>query len=654
MPNRPNLINIIDPDQAPLTTGKVRKPDRREVSLRWLSGTILTGVASTALMGAALLTALDGKQLLATPPEIASFVDLSDTGSGDTKTSRLITTANLSLGTQVPDRRRMSVSTVTQVGDANVIRTKPFEHLTISLARVQADDASYPPFNPLSIFAEGNVPPVPDSGVTGALIYGANVETEAAVKVVDFEFNTDVDLTEFTISADEAEEILRVNAALLAGGETKVASVTYVDPLRFGTNDPALGALITPQVARVVPQNVSVAPSGTNTIGTTYKEDLVEARSDVTITEAFSTVDYDGLNQMGGAIATLLNSEQLSGGQSVRLGLERERDQERWSVKRASVYRGGEHLLTIALKDDGQYVPAQEPVDRGVMTNFGPANEEPALPAINPATLPTAYDAIHRAVASNDLPTSIADRIVKMVAADVDFRARIRPEDGLELFYSLPEDGEPDQASERDLLFVSATFNGQTNRFYKFRKSDGKVGYYDEEGRSARQFLLRNPVPSGKFRSGFGMRRHPILGYSKMHWGVDWSAPHGTPIISPGNGTVQKAGWAGGYGRQTIISHANGYETSYSHQTRFAKGVQPGAQVKQGQVIGYIGTTGLSTGPHLHYEMRVNGKRVDPLRVRLPDSDTLTGDELLAFTTERDRIDALLASEPENETLAAL
>jgi len=655
--NRPNLVDITDPDEAPLLTGKVQKPDRREVSLRWLSGTILTGVASTALMGAALLTALDGKQLLATPPEIGRFTELQDgtvATSGDAKTSRLVTSGSLAIANELPDRRRMSVSTVTQVGDSNVIRTKPFEHLTISLARVQADDAEYPPFNPLTIFAEGNVPPVPDSGVTGALIYGANVETEAAVKVTDFEFNTDVDVSEFTISADEAEQILRTNAALLTGGETKVASVNYVDPLRFGIDNPSLQALVAPQVTRIVPQNVSVAPSGTASGASSYKEDLVEARSDIEITEAFATVDYAGLDGMGEAIATLLNSQQLSGGQSVRLGLERESGQKMWAVKRASVYRGSEHLMTIALNDVGQYVPAQEPVDRGVMKKLSAANEEPVLPPINTANLPTAYDAIHRAVASHDLPTSIADRIIKMVAADVDFRARIRADDGLELFYSLPEDGETSEDLERDLLYVSANFNGQNNRFYKFRKSDGSVGYYDGEGRSARQFLLRNPVPSGKFRSGFGMRRHPILGYSKMHWGVDWSAPHGTPIIAPGNGTIEKAGWAGGYGRQTVIRHANGYETSYSHQTRFAKGIQPGARVKQGQVIGYIGTTGLSTGPHLHYEMRVNGKRVDPLRVRLPDSDTLTGDELIAFMLERDRIDALLASEPETETVAAL
>ncbi|MCC0014277.1 MAG: M23 family metallopeptidase, partial [Rhodobiaceae bacterium] len=190
---------------------------------------------------------------------------------------------------------------------------------------------------------------------------------------------------------------------------------------------------------------------------------------------------------------------------------------------------------------------------------------------------------------------------------------------------------------------------------YRFQHpEDNSIDYYDEEGRSARQFLLRNPVPNGKFRSGFGMRRHPILKYSRMHTGVDWSAPRGTPIIAAGNGIVEKAGWdSGGYGRQTIIRHANGYKSSYSHQNSIAKGVVPGARVRQGQVIGTVGSTGLSTGPHLHYELIVNGNKVDAMRIRLPDGKSLKGDAYAMFARERDRINALLGIETSNKELAS-
>jgi murein DD-endopeptidase MepM/ murein hydrolase activator NlpD len=233
---------------------------------------------------------------------------------------------------------------------------------------------------------------------------------------------------------------------------------------------------------------------------------------------------------------------------------------------------------------------------------------------------------------------------VRLLASDVDFQSRLSPADQLEVLFSQPDDNDT-VTEDSELLYVSATFGGNARSLYRFQMQDGSVDYFDKDGRSAKQFLLRNPVPNGKFTSGFGSRRHPILGYVRMHTGTDWSAPSGTPIIATGNGVVEKAGWASGYGKQTIIRHANGYETSYNHQSAFAKGIQPGARVRQGQVIGYVGSTGLSTGAHLHYEMIVNGNKVDAMRVRLPTGRVLKDAELEAFMLERDRIDALLAEE---------
>src|SRR5690606_23057661 len=175
----------------------------------------------------------------------------------------------------------------------------------------------------------------------------------------------------------------------------------------------------------------------------------------------------------------------------------------------------------------------------------------------------------------------------------------------------------------------------------------------DSEGRSSRPFLIRNPVPTGRMTSPFGMRRHPILGYRKMHTGVAGAAPRGTPIMATGDGVVESAGWAAGYGRQTILRHANGYKTSYNHQSAIAKGIKEGARVRQGQVIGFVGATGLATGNHLHYEMIVNGTKVDPMRVRLPDSRSLEGETLEAFKAERDRIEALLEDSFSRPIIAA-
>ena len=144
-------------------------------------------------------------------------------------------------------------------------------------------------------------------------------------------------------------------------------------------------------------------------------------------------------------------------------------------------------------------------------------------------------------------------------------------------------------------------------------------------------------------RSGFGSRRHPILGYTKMHTGVDWAAPMGTPIYASGNGTVEKAGWESGYGKYIRLKHNNGYETAYGHMTAFARGMDPGVKVRQGQVIGFVGSTGQSTGPHVHYEILVNSRFVDPMRIKLPRGRVLDGTILAAFEHERDRFDGMMA-----------
>jgi murein DD-endopeptidase MepM/ murein hydrolase activator NlpD len=180
--------------------------------------------------------------------------------------------------------------------------------------------------------------------------------------------------------------------------------------------------------------------------------------------------------------------------------------------------------------------------------------------------------------------------------------------------------------------------------FYRFQTNDdGIIDYYDETGKSAKKFLVRKPLATGIMRSGFGARNHPLLGYYKQHTGVDWAAPLGTAIYASGNGIVEKVGWESGYGKYVRIRHANGYETAYGHMTAFARATQPGKRVRQGQVIGYVGSTGLSTGPHLHYEMLVNGRFVDPLRVKLPRGRVLEGPMLALFEREREYIDGILA-----------
>ncbi|MBO6717615.1 MAG: M23 family metallopeptidase [Rhizobiaceae bacterium] len=634
MRNTDRAIAALGNEPPVVGDGRSGPPDRREVSARWLSGTFLTGITSSVLMGVALLAALDGHEQLATPPEIANLDALNSGDAALAKAPRVVQPRTIS---RARDRRRMEVSTIISTGDRNLVRTVPFEHVKMALAAGHATTRDYPSFDPLAVFAEDGAAQTANTG----LIYGAKVESEVSLRTINFPIETAAFDEASELTADEVEQVVRTTGSILTDGAVQVAALHYVDPERFGQPSLAVQALGASYGVRIVPENVSVAPrQDTDEQAAEFAEDIIPFRADREIMDAFLDAGYSE-NDVAGmteALTKLLGTSQLRMGTVLRVGIETRGDRSR--IVRSSVYSGTTHRLSIAIDDRGQFVPGDEPeINPEILTAF-----DDSPPVHVRGDLPSVYDGVYRAAFSYGLTRDMTRQIIKLLASDVDYQSRLNPSDRIEVFFSNPlEDGGASEDSE--LLYISATFNGNTRNFYRFQMEDGTIDYFDEEGRSARQFLLRNPVPNGKFRSGFGMRRHPILRYSKMHTGVDWSAPRGTPIIAAGNGVVEEAGWSGGYGRHTVIRHANGYTTSYSHQSGIAEGVVEGGRVRQGQVIGYVGATGLATGAHLHYELIVNGSKVDPMRVRLPVSRVLKDQELAAFTRERLRIDELLVEE---------
>ncbi len=633
-------------DEPPLTVGgKRRPPDRRDVSARWLVGTFLTGVTSCTLIGVALFAALDGREQLATPAELLARDDIQPAVQQDiSKGSRIVS----AIAKQKPqDRRRMEVSTMLKVGEREVIRTRPFEYVKMALAVDHPTNRKYPAFNALEVFSEG--PSAPQPANTGQ-IYGAKVESEISLRVIDFpmdviDFDTTADL-----SVDDVENIVRDTGILLTDGDVQVASLHYVDPLRFGASE-ALFALSPAIGVRITQENVSVAArnEGTELAGDGFSEELIPFRNAANISDALTSAGYtdDSAPQMAEALAKLMNSPRLKEGSVLRVGVESRNGEDK--IVRASIYSNTTHLVTVTLNDKAQYVPSDEPETTPLLASA--FDGEVLAPRLR-GDLPSVYDGISRAALAYGMTDTMRAQLIKMLASDVDLQSKLNASDQLEAFFSLPDDSDSAD-DDSQLLYVSAKFGGTTRKFYRYQAPNGTVDYFNEDGKSAKQFLLRNPVPNGVFRSPFGMRRHPILGYSRMHTGVDWAAPRGTPIIASGNGVVEKAGWSNGYGNQTLIRHANGYVSSYSHQNAIANGVTPGAKVRQGQVIGYVGSTGLSTGPHLHYELIVNGTKVDPLRIRLPDNKALSGKELEAFVRERERIDKLLNDQGDGTKLAA-
>ncbi len=202
------------------------------------------------------------------------------------------------------------------------------------------------------------------------------------------------------------------------------------------------------------------------------------------------------------------------------------------------------------------------------------------------------YQSIYETALRNKVPASVIEDMVRIYSYDVDFQRKVQPGDSFDVFFAGEDEGAT-ITEKTEVLFASLTVGGETKKYYRFQTPDDSVvDYYDETGKSAKKFLVRKPVNNAIMRSGFGGRRHPILGYVKMHTGVDWATPYGTPIFASGNGVVEKVGREGGYGKYVRLKHNNGYETAYGHMSAFAKGMEPGKRVRQGQVIGFVGSTG--------------------------------------------------------------
>jgi len=232
--------------------------------------------------------------------------------------------------------------------------------------------------------------------------------------------------------------------------------------------------------------------------------------------------------------------------------------------------------------------------------------------------------------------------LAEAFAYDVDFQRDVRSGDKFELVFERFYDDEGNTVRTGDLLFVALESRRGLRAFYSFQPpGDARTDWYDLDGKSARRFLMKTPINGARLSSGFGVRRHPVLGYSRMHRGTDFAAPTGTPILAAGDGTVVRSGPYSTYGNYIRIRHANGYETAYAHMSRFARGMRPGARVRQGQAIGYVGTTGRSTGPHLHYEVLRRGQQVNPMGLRMANGRNLAGRALELFIIERERIDTL-------------
>tara|TARA_Y100001980_G_C14534480_1_gene310865 strand:- start:291 stop:1583 length:1293 start_codon:yes stop_codon:yes gene_type:complete len=249
-------------------------------------------------------------------------------------------------------------------------------------------------------------------------------------------------------------------------------------------------------------------------------------------------------------------------------------------------------------------------------------------------------NSLYNAASKKGVPINTIIEFARIYGFEVDFQRDIRKRDSFQIMYEVYKDDNKKIIETGEILFANLKLSGKDKTLYFFSSNNTK-GHFDKNGKSSQKALMKTPINGARLSSPFGMRKHPIDGFNKMHRGTDFAAPTGTPIMASGNGVVRKAGWCGGGGNCVVIKHNSTYQTVYAHMSKFASGIRSGVRVKQGQTIGYVGSTGKSTGPHLHYEVIVNGKKINSQTLKLPSGKILKGKERKVFETSKIKLDVL-------------
>ena len=614
--------------------------DRRRVSVQWFSGTILTGLCGAALIGGAVFASLDGEMTFAKVPERVESALRGALASADKlvarKSDRLPPASETAAARQV-----IRVSQVTRAGNRDIMRVRPFVRISGNLSLTTSDlSAKIPPFDAQKVLTDvGGASPMDGDDQNAA-------EPDAEVSFVMRDLAAALPRAKVAANIPLDEIVLRVRDASNWKGNGGV---------RYAANGPAdlkmaYASETTPDLyagfeTRVVPENVTLLPKTKDqTTGGNLSSERIHV---VKKGDTVQTILRDIGASPGEALAVANNlgargrDGGLKEGQKLRIMMAPAALGQRLVPVRVIVANETTIEAVAALSDLGKYVAVD-------VQSFNSVAEAPAADDDDDddGTGVRLYQSIYETALRNKVPATVIDDMIRVYSYDVDFQRKVQAGDSFEVFFA-GEDEAPAAAEKPEVLYAALTVGGETKKYYRFQTpDDAVVDYYDETGKSAKKFLVRKPVSNAMMRSGFGGRRHPILGYTKMHTGVDWATAYGTPIFASGNGTIEKAGWEGGYGKYIRIKHPNGYETAYGHMSAFAKGMDPGKRVRQGQVIGFVGSTGLSTGAHVHYEILVNGRFVDPMRIKLPRGRSLEGPMLSGFETERDRLDGIMANRP--------
>ena len=434
--------------------------------------------------------------------------------------------------------------------------------------------------------------------------------------------------------------------ANIAGDETLPPEI------RFGTSRPPANADITayadeqpiaPPVARGVPINLSVIKKSKP--ATAYDQHVIVARAGDTlagILKALGVTQYNARAIAGLLTPSWFGRAAFAGGEVVTVLLHGAHGASRpWEVRVASK---GNPVRVAVLGDNGAYVRPAAGAPARTVPLRATSDEVMLRPGFDAELPRTKLDESLRQLAQHEqLAPALVHQLIRLCAHEAEGQTAIAPGDAVKVLYKANAQGAP------VLAYADVMLNGLKRRYYRFRApDDGSVDYYDSRGNSVTKTLMKKPVANGRLGDGFGWRVHPILRDRRFHEGVDYPAPFGSPIDAAGDGVVEKIGEEWGYGKYIRIRHDFGYETTYAHISGIAQGLTVGTRVRRGQVIAYVGSTGLSTGPHLYYELRVDGHYLNPLQADLDAGRVLGGGVLTAFQRMRHRIDRLVQVAAQN------
>ena len=626
--------------------------DRRRLSVQWFSGTILTGLCGAALMGGAVFASLDGETNFATAPErVEMALRGALSGIGDRLNAFRKADRLPAISEQSVTRQILRIPTSTRIRDRELVRTRAYVRVSGNLSLTVSDlSANIPPFNPQKLLADAVAgdeqtpaaePDAEVSFVTCDFVSSAPRGNKVTPAVCDLNSllpkvrnSTLLPLDDVLTRVRDVANAVPTNTALRPTTDPSPA------PSRSATPPRAIPVADFGFAARVVPENVTLLPKTTAQTngGGDWSERLVTVKKGETVGSILRELGAapDEIKQIIAVFGPLAAEGGIKEGQRLRV-LMAPMGAGHNQPLRVIILGDSAIAAAAALSDTGKYVPVDI---RNVDTEATEASDDTSDDDGKGTRL---YQSLYETALRNNVPTSVIEELVRIYSYDVDFQRKVQPGDSFEVLYSDDENVE----NKNEVRYAELSVGGDTKKYYHFQTTDdGTYDYYDETGKSAKKFLVRKPVAVGLVTSGFGWRTHPMLHISELHSGVDWGAPMGTPIFAAGNGSIEEIGLKGGYGKYVRIRHANGYETAYGHMTAFARGLDVGSKVRQGQIIGFVGSTGMSTGSHVHFEILINDRFVDPMKVKLPRGRVLDGAALAQFDKDRDLLDAVMARAP--------